>query len=243
MKKNRDGRFDLPTLLPKACWLTTQCSLRGSGWSCTLAFGIPRRRGRTCTALTVHPSLPSWLSWEGDVFQGTPTPGAESCDIKFVQDGVEERLTQTSLRSRGPVLVPSAPPVTTDDAQVMQRVAQEAQSQVTVAIDNRHHAQTSRSRRLNNVLAAATQQVVLQASRQVVVDRSAAVTVNKVSAATQSAVAQAVEITGPLSNEVDALMTASSLLQQQIRAFVDSPVPLRVDYVPLRMSGSLKPLS
>ncbi|KAG2158240.1 uncharacterized protein EDB93DRAFT_1238030 [Suillus bovinus] len=86
------------------------------------------------------------------------------------------------------------------------------------------------------VLAAAAQQVVFQAARQVVADRSAAVanqisagftpppdaatqvTVNEVSVATQSAVAQAVEITGPLSNEVDVLMTASSLLQQQIRA-------------------------
>ncbi|KAG2157230.1 hypothetical protein DEU56DRAFT_763573 [Suillus clintonianus] len=85
-------------------------------------------------------------------------------------------------------------------------------------------------------LAAAAQQVVFQAARQVVADRSAAVasqisagftpspdaatqvTVNEVSVATQSAVAQAVEITGPLSNEVDVLMTASSLLQQQIRA-------------------------
>ncbi|KAG2041624.1 hypothetical protein BDR03DRAFT_945266 [Suillus americanus] len=86
------------------------------------------------------------------------------------------------------------------------------------------------------VLAAAAQQVVFQAARQVVADRSAVVasqisagftpppdaatqvTVNEVSVATQSAVAQAVEITGPLSNEVDVLMTASSLLQQQIRA-------------------------
>jgi hypothetical protein len=96
------------------------------------------------------------------------------------------------------------------------------------------------------VLAAAAQQVVFQAARQVVADRSAAVasqisagftpppdaatqvTVNEVSVATQSAVAQAVEITGPLSNEVDVLMTASSLLQQQIRAPV-SPFSAMLD--------------
>ena len=41
------------------------------------------------------------------------------------------------------------------------------------------------------------------------------VTVKEVSVATQSAVAQAVEMVGPLSSEVDVLMTAKSLLQQQ----------------------------
>ena len=93
-----------------------------------------------------------------------------------------------------------------------------------------------------SVLAVAAQQVVLQAARQVAADRSAAVasqisaglpppppaatqvTVNEVSVATQSAVAQAVEITGPLSSEVDVLITASSLLQQQTRAPVSPPV-------------------
>ena len=89
-----------------------------------------------------------------------------------------------------------------------------------------------------SVLAAAAQQVVLQAARQVAADRTAIaaaqisagmppppagsagqVTVNEVSVATQSAVAQAVELTGPLSSEVDVLMTASSLLQaQQVQA-------------------------
>jgi hypothetical protein len=86
----------------------------------------------------------------------------------------------------------------------------------------------------SSVLAAAAQQVVLQAARQVAADRTAIaaaqisaglppspagaagqVTVNEVSVATQSAVAQAVELTGPLSSEVDVLMTASSLLQAQ----------------------------
>ena len=86
----------------------------------------------------------------------------------------------------------------------------------------------------SSVLAAAAQQVVLHAARQVAADRSVMaaaqisaglppppvgatgqVTVNEVSFATQSAVAQAVELTGPLSSEVDVLMTASSLLQAQ----------------------------
>jgi hypothetical protein len=85
----------------------------------------------------------------------------------------------------------------------------------------------------SNFLAAAAQQVVLQAARQVAADRTTAslssgiapaqavtthVTVKEVSVATQSAVAQAVEMVGPLSSEVDVLMTAKSLLQQQTRA-------------------------
>lgn len=107
-----------------------------------------------------------------------------------------------------------------------------------------------------NVLAVAAQQVVLQAARQVAADRSAAVasqisaglppppqaatqvTVNEVSMATQTAVAQAVEITGPLSSEVDVLITASSLLQQQTRAPVSPPVPtVPVDVVRLALTS------
>ncbi|KAI0345366.1 hypothetical protein BDW22DRAFT_1406070 [Trametopsis cervina] len=93
----------------------------------------------------------------------------------------------------------------------------------------------------SNALAAAAQQVVLQAARQVAADRTSAavssgitpsaaaqavasqVTVKEVSVATQSAVAQAVEMVGPLSSEVDVLMTAKSLLQQQTR--VSSALP------------------
>jgi hypothetical protein len=95
------------------------------------------------------------------------------------------------------------------------------------------------------VLAAAAQQVVFQAARQVaaaVTNHTTAgilplstsnpkVTVEDVSVATQTAVAQAVEITGPLSSEVDVLMTASSLLQQQTLATPGS-TPGKVDSGP-----------
>jgi hypothetical protein len=98
----------------------------------------------------------------------------------------------------------------------------------------------------NMSLAAAAQHVVFSAARQVVADHSAAqvavgiapspmsaaaaaqVTVDEVSAATQSAVAQAVEITGPLSSEMQVLMTASSLLQWQTtstEAAIDTALP------------------
>lgn len=99
----------------------------------------------------------------------------------------------------------------------------------------------------SNALAAAAQQVVLQAARQVASDRTVAaaaagstpptqqITVKEVSVATQSAVAQAVEMVGPLSSEVDVLMTAKSLLQQQTR----SP-PQAVD--PSQMSAPMDPV-
>lgn len=93
----------------------------------------------------------------------------------------------------------------------------------------------------SNALTAAAQQVVLQAARQVAADRAVGaapsgippsqvagpqVTVKDVSVATQSAVAQAVDMVGPLSSEVDVLMTASSLLQQQTRAPLPPPPPI-----------------
>jgi hypothetical protein len=102
------------------------------------------------------------------------------------------------------------------------------------AVDETVSSQGNAITQPSSVLAAAAQQVVLQAARQVAADHSAIaaaqisaglppppvgsagqVTVNEVSVATQSAVAQAVELTGPLSSEVDVLMTASSLLQAQ----------------------------
>lgn len=112
------------------------------------------------------------------------------------------------------------------------------------AFDQEVSGQRSETPLQTNVLAVAAQQVVLQAARQVAADRSAAVasqisaglppppsaatqvTVNEVSVATQSAVAQAVEITGPLSSEVDVLITASSLLQQQTRPPMTPPPTL-----------------
>ncbi|KAH8107138.1 hypothetical protein BXZ70DRAFT_278637 [Cristinia sonorae] len=99
----------------------------------------------------------------------------------------------------------------------------------------------------SNALAAAAQQVVLQAARQIASDRTVAaaaagssppsqqITVKEVSVATQSAVAQAVEMVGPLSSEVDVLMTAKSLLQQQTRA-----PPQTVD--PSSISAPLDPV-
>lgn len=104
------------------------------------------------------------------------------------------------------------------------------------AFDQEVTGQRPEGTQQSNILAVAAQQVVFQAARQVVADRSAAaaisisvgltptqppssqITVNEVSVATQTAVAQAVEITGPLSSEVDVLMTASSLLEQHARA-------------------------
>ncbi|KAH9934724.1 uncharacterized protein B0H18DRAFT_485663 [Fomitopsis serialis] len=111
------------------------------------------------------------------------------------------------------------------------------------AINTKMAAEAQEGTSQSNALTAAAQQVVLQAARQVAADRSVAavsagippsqnsapqVTVKDVSVATQSAVAQAVDMVGPLSSEVDVLMTASSLLQQQTQQTQQTrpPVPL-----------------
>ncbi|KAL5532602.1 hypothetical protein ACEPAF_4376 [Sanghuangporus sanghuang] len=115
----------------------------------------------------------------------------------------------------------------------------------------------------SHALVAAAQQVVFQAARQVAADRtavmslatgvppsqqppaSATVTVNEVSVATQTAVAQAVEITGPLSSEVDVMMTASSLLQQQTRPqpMLAGPVDTQAPVLPPAGLNSIRPHS
>ena len=115
----------------------------------------------------------------------------------------------------------------------------------------------------SSALTAAAQQVVLQAARQVAADRTVAavtsgipaaqavttqVTVKEVSVATQSAVAQAVDLVGPLSSEVDVLMTAKTLLQQQTivqqhqartSALVDPPIPVPLDPVRPHSTGTI----
>ena len=133
------------------------------------------------------------------------------------------------------------------------------------AVDDTVFSQGSAITQPSSVLAAAAQQVVLQAARQVAADRSAVaaaqmsaglppppvgagsqVTVNEVSVATQSAVAQAVELTGPLSSEVDVLMTASSLLhaqQVQTQAQVQAQAPPASVPVAMRHHGSFSGVS
>jgi hypothetical protein len=128
------------------------------------------------------------------------------------------------------------------------------------AVDDTVYSQGNTVAQPSSVLAAAAQQVVLQAARQVAADRTAIaaaqisagmppppagsagqVTVNEVSVATQSAVAQAVELTGPLSSEVDVLMTASSLLQaQQVQA--QAQVQAQVQQVQSRPVGPPPPV-
>lgn len=105
-------------------------------------------------------------------------------------------------------------------------------------------------------MATAAQNVVLQAARSVKLDRTALntsmgmqspqttaqtqVTVKEVSVATQTAVAQAVGMSGPLSSEVDVLMTASSLLQQQQRNTPPAPSP-PATLDPTQISASSEP--
>ena len=99
------------------------------------------------------------------------------------------------------------------------------------ALDNKG-TNPSGSSSAANVLVAAAHQVVYKAAVQVATTNSVIqslpvtttqLSVQDVSAATLSAVAQAVDIVGPLSSEVDVMMTASSLLSHQ--ASIASPSP------------------
>ncbi len=103
----------------------------------------------------------------------------------------------------------------------------------------------------SHALVAVAQQVVFQAARQVATDhaihavhdaalpQAPQVTVNEVSVATQTAVAQAVEITGPLSSEVDVMMTASSLLQHQTHTRTAPLMQPAVDPLRSHSTGNL----
>jgi len=313
-RKLPDGKWTFRPFHRRVAGSPPSVAYVGLRWSWAPRIWDPQASRTNLQVTYSSPSLPSWLSWEDDVLQGTPPPDAGDCEItvvaRYLQDGVEEQLAQSFHLSIAPVstldgpipaprrssmngdihkarrissdmsipqLTPPrpvrsatissiSPPVANHDAQVIQvltsaaqRVAQEAQSQVIASTVSNEHApelqalakqqhvltvtaqafdqevsgQRFDTPQQTNVLAVAAQQVVLQAARQVAADRSAAVasqisaglpappsaatqvTVNEVSVATQSAVAQAVEITGPLSSEVDVLITASSLLQQQ----------------------------
>jgi hypothetical protein len=112
----------------------------------------------------------------------------------------------------------------------MQAKQQHVLSVSALAVDNNVSNQASSSPS-SNVLMAAAQQVVYHAACQVASSNSVTqpvatqLSVQDVSAATLSAVAQAVDIVGPLSSEVDVMMTASSLLQQHSRPVASAEAP------------------
>jgi hypothetical protein len=83
----------------------------------------------------------------------------------------------------------------------------------------------------SSVLVATAQQVVYQAARQVQSERngtlffaSEPLTVQDVSEATQSVLAQAVEITSPLSSEVEVMMTANAIMQHNMAQTMAAPL-------------------
>lgn len=162
------------------------------------------------------------------------TQGAQ---VMQVLTSAAQRVAQEAQSQVVASLTPSEPPGPELQALAKQ---QHVLTITAAAFDQERSGQRQEgsSQSASNILAVAAQQVVLQAARSVRADRSAGagtqvlpsqsvaaqqVTVNEVSVATQSAVRQAVEITGPLSSEVDVLMTASSLLQQQARTPVSPP--------------------
>ncbi|KAF9526994.1 hypothetical protein CPB83DRAFT_870203 [Crepidotus variabilis] len=93
-------------------------------------------------------------------------------------------------------------------------------------------------------LAVAAQHVVLQAAQTIVADKSVAVgglptpevesvSMHELTDKTQDAIAMAVKINGPASNEVDIIVTATSLLKQSTPATQAPPPPTASSRLPL----------
>ena len=172
---------------------------------------------------------------------------------------VLETAAQRVAQEAQAVVVGASHSVMSPDSELQALAKQQHVLTVTAqALDQEVKAPPQAISPSSHALAAAGSQVVMQAARHVVAELTAmstaahmargmipppevaptTVTVNEVSVATQSAVAQAVEITGPLSSEVDVMMTAKSLLQQQT---VPCPPPLPVQMPPSAMPPAPNP--
>jgi len=185
----------------------------------------------------VQPSGPSNQTWMGQRPSGLPpapvTPNAQIVQVlNTAVEQVSQAVQEQVVSSRHP----------TEHSAELQALAkqQHVLSVSAQALDNKT-ANPSGSSSAANVLVAAAHQVVYKAAVQVATTNSVIqslpvtttqLSVQDVSAATLSAVAQAVDIVGPLSSEVDVMMTASSLLSHQ--ASIVPPAPGNVS-----MSGPL----
>jgi len=211
----------------------------------------PRRLTNDSAVPQTSPSRPPLIRQPTATLPPPPPQPVPSQDAQVIQvlTSAAQRVAQ---EAQSQVVAAGAPSEPGHELQALAK-QQHVLTVTAQAVDDTVAAQGNAITQPSSVLAAAAQQVVLQAARQVAADRSAIaaaqisagfapppttatgqVTVNEVSVATQSAVAQAVELTGPLSSEVDVLMTASSLLQAQqaqsqaqVQAQVQVPVQSR----------------
>lgn len=162
---------------------------------------------RTVTAAVAppiaHPTLPISHSLPS---QHVPTlPSGSNHDTQVIQV-----LTTAAQRVAAEAHI--VHPAASGELQALQK-QQHVLTVTAQAVDNSVTATGSIAAQPGNLLASTAQQVVLSAARQISGAGGQQVTVNEVSMATQNAVAQAVELVGPLSNEVDVLRTANTLLQ------------------------------
>ncbi|KAF9218248.1 hypothetical protein BS17DRAFT_742446 [Gyrodon lividus] len=106
-KKKPDGRWMFRPFHRKVAGSPPGVAYVGLRWSWTPRIWDPQASRTNMAVMYSSPYLPSWLFWEDDVLQGTPPPDAESCDItvvaRYIQDGVEEKLTQTFHLNIAPV--------------------------------------------------------------------------------------------------------------------------------------------
>ncbi|GLB34823.1 hypothetical protein LshimejAT787_0203880 [Lyophyllum shimeji] len=106
-KKIGDGKWEFRPFHRKLAGAPPPVAYSGLKWAWTPRVWDPQASWQNVPVEYSSPSLPSWLSWEGDTLSGVPPPDAESCRItaiaKFVLDGQEGQLSHTFQLTVAPV--------------------------------------------------------------------------------------------------------------------------------------------
>lgn len=83
-KKLPDGRWAFRPFHRRVAGSPPSVAYVGLRWSWAPRIWDPQASRANLQVTYSSTSLPSWLSWEDDVLQGTPPSDAESCDITVV---------------------------------------------------------------------------------------------------------------------------------------------------------------
>lgn len=169
--------------------------------------------------------------------QAPPPPPTQSADtsqvIQVVTDAAQ-RVARAQNQAVGPQFQSHRQAALAKQQQVLVVTAQALNAEARLDSQGPLTGDSGDTMTTSSVLAKAAHEVVHEVARQVAADRSALhkqassrtspaspplpVSLKEVSVATQTAVAQAVAISNPLSTEVEVMMTANALIQQQGRS-------------------------
>ncbi|THU87229.1 hypothetical protein K435DRAFT_782527 [Dendrothele bispora CBS 962.96] len=98
-KKIGDGKWEFRPFHRKLAGTPPAVAYCGLRWHWTPRVWDPQASFQGVPVHLSSPSLPSWLSWNGDELSGVPPPDAESCDVtiiaKFMLGGQEGQVSQS----------------------------------------------------------------------------------------------------------------------------------------------------